>query len=368
MMKRHSVWRLIPLLSIFALVLSGCAGKENLSALLPKGSVAKEQLWLITLSLGIMIFVLIVVFVIYAYVLLKFRARKGQTGYPKQVEGNHKLEIVWTVIPFVLLLILAVPTIAQTFNHDKNYANDPNALQVKVTGHQFWWEFEYLNEQLTTAQDLYIPTGRVISFHLESADVIHSFWVPALGGKKDNNPGLTNMHYLKADEPGVYYGKCAELCGASHALMDFKVIAVTPDEFDRWVASMKSPNMAASSAVSEGEQIFKQSCIGCHAIYDRESKAITGGRLGPSLVDYGNRSTVAGILANSKSGELADVDIDTAILKSNLKTWLNDPQAVKPGNRMPNPKKVEGSRMEQDLGLNDSQIDALVEYLATMKR
>jgi cytochrome c oxidase subunit II len=354
-MKRLSVWRLIPLLAIFATVLTGC-GNENLSALVPKGPVAAEQYWLIMLSIGIMTFVLIAVFIIYAYVLLKFRARKGETGYPKQVEGNHKLEIIWTVIPFILLLILGVPTIASTFSLDKNYANDPDALQVKVTAHQFWWEFEYLDEKVITSQDVYIPTDRIISFHLESADVMHSFWVPALGGKKDNNPGMTNMLFLKADNPGVYYGKCAELCGASHALMDFKVIAVSPEEFDRWVASQKNPVAAAS--VSEGEQIFKSSCIGCHAVYDREAKAIGGGRLGPSLVGYGNRSTVAGILLNFPMGD-TDLKVDDALLKSNLKEWLSDTQKVKPGNKMPDPVK--------DMGMNEQQIDALVDYLSSMK-
>lgn len=360
MMSRwRYVWRLLPLFAAFAFILTGC-GKENLSALMPKGPVAKDQFWLVTLSFAIMLFVLVVVFLIYIYVLIRFRKRKDQTEYPKQVEGSHTLEVVWTVIPFVLLIILAVPTIALTFKLDKDYSNDPNALQIKVTGHQFWWEFEYLNEKITTAQDLYIPTGRTVSFHLETADVIHSFWVPALGGKKDTNPGMTNMLYLKADEPGVYYGKCAELCGASHALMEFKVIAVTPSEFDAWVAGMKAPasaNAALTGAAAEGEAIFKKSCIGCHAVPDRQTKAVTGGKLGPSLVGFADRKTVAGILLNEKPEDF----------KKNLKEWLSDPQEVKPGNRMPNPKKVPGSRMEQDLGLDDRQIDALVEYLSTLK-
>lgn len=354
MMNRwRYVWRLIPLFAALAFVLTGC-GKENLSALIPKGPVAKEEYWLILLSVSIMIFVLIVVFVIYGYVLIRFRNRKGQTEYPKQVEGSHKLEIVWTVIPFVLLIILAIPTIASTFNLDRNFTNDPNALQVKVTGHQFWWEFEYLNEKVTTAQDLYIPTGKNIAFQMESADVIHSFWVPALAGKKDTNPGTTNTLYLQADEPGVYYGKCAELCGASHALMDFKVIAVTPQEFDQWIAKMKAPTVVAAAA-SEGEKVFKQSCIGCHAVFDRETKAVTGGKVGPSVVGYAERKTVAGILYNEKPGDL----------QKNLKAWLANPQAVKPGNLMPNPMKVPGSPAKQDLGLNEQQIDALVQYLSS---
>jgi cytochrome c oxidase subunit 2 len=332
---------------------------ENLSALDPKGPVASEQLSVILIATIVMICVFVTVMIIYVYVLLKFRKRSGQTGYPKQVEGNHKLEVVWTVIPFILLIIIAVPTVKYTFSHDRNFGDDPNALQVRVIAHQFWWEFEYPNEGIVTAQDLIIPTGRTVSFQLESADVIHSFWVPALGGKKDTNPGLSRNHYLRADEPGTYYGKCAELCGESHALMDFKVKAVTPEEFDRWVAAMKAPLSAtASAAAKEGEAIFKQNCIACHAINDTETRQIAGGRLGPSLVDYANRSTVAGILFNREPEDL----------KNNLKTWLLDPQSVKPGNLMPNPMPVKGSKMEQNLGLTEAQVDALVEYLAGQKQ
>lgn len=339
-------------------LLSGC-GLENLSALDPKGPVADKQLSLIIISLSVMIGVFVVVAIIYVYVLIRFRKRPGQTGVPKQVEGSHKLEIIWTVIPFILLFVIAVPTVKYAFELDRDYSKDPNALQVKVTGHQFWWEFEYMNEKIVTAQDLVIPTGRTVAFHLESADVIHSFWVPALGGKKDTNPGMTNMLALRADEPGVYYGKCAELCGASHALMDFKVKAVTPEEFDRWVASMKAPNTATASAqYQEGEQIFKKSCIGCHAVYDPQTKQVAGGKTAPNLVNYAERLTVAGILFNKEPGDL----------KKNLKKWLSDPQAVKPGNLMPNPKEVPGSKMETNLGLNDKQIDALVEYLANQKQ
>lgn len=334
---------------------------ENLSALNPKGPVAEKQLSVILISLGVMIGVFAVVMIIYVYVLVRFRKRPGQTGVPKQVEGSHKLEIIWTTIPFLLLIVIAVPTVLYTFELDKDYSNDPDALQVRVTGHQYWWEFDYLNEEVSTAQDLIIPAGRTISFHLESADVIHSFWVPALGGKKDTNPGMTNMMYLKANEPGVYYGKCAELCGPSHGLMEFKVKAVTPEEFDRWIAGLKTPTASAplSAKAVEGEKVFKDQCLSCHAIYNPQSKQVEGGRSGPNLVNYADRLTVAGILANRD-----DNGVD---LKNNLKKWLEDPQAVKPGNLMPNPMPVTNSPMKVDLGLNEQQVDALVEYLAAQK-
>lgn len=354
MRRWQSAWRLIPLFAVLTFVLTGC-GLENLTALDPKGPVAEKQLSVIFISLIVMIGVFLTVTIIYVYVLIRFRKRPGQTGYPKQVEGSHKLEVIWTVIPFILLIIIAVPTVKYTFELDRDLSKDPNALQVKVTGHQFWWEFEYLNEKIVTAQDLVIPTGRTISFHLESADVIHSFWVPALGGKKDTNPGMTNMMYLQADEPGVYYGKCAELCGTSHGLMEFKVKAVTPDEFQRWVAGMQSPTVAASSTLAkEGEKIFRDNCIACHAVYNPQTKTIEGTKAAPSLVNYADRLTIAGIIANREPGDF----------KANLKTWLKDPQAVKPGNLMPNPMDVPGSKMEASFGLNEQQINALVEYLA----
>ena len=350
---------------IMASILSGC-GLENLSALKPKGPVAEKEFLLIMIALAVMIFVFLVVAVIYVYVLVRFRKRPGQTGYPEQVEGSHKLEIIWTVIPFILLIVIAIPTIKYTYELDRDYSNDPDALQVKVIAHQFWWEFEYLNEKIVTAQDLVIPTGKTISLHLESADVVHSFWVPALAGKKDNNPGMTNMFYLKADTPGVYYGKCAELCGQSHGLMEFKVKAVTPDEFDRWVTAMQTPTATPATALAQqGEKVFKDKCIACHAVYDSATKQIAGSRAGPSLVNLANRETIAGILQNREQGATA---VDPEAVKKNIRTWLEDPQAVKPGNLMPNPKDVPGSKMEMSLGLSDQDIDALVEYLSGLKQ
>ncbi|MFC7749517.1 cytochrome c oxidase subunit II [Paenibacillus thermoaerophilus] len=371
MSRWKQLWRIVPLLAMLSLLLSGC-GQENLSALQPKGPVAEKQLTLITISISVMIFVLIVVFVLYAYVLVKYRRKKGQTEYPKQVEGNHKLEIIWTVIPFFLLLIIAVPTVKYTFELDKDYSKDPNALQVRVSAHQFWWEFEYLDQKVKTAQDLVIPTGRVVSFHLETADVIHSFWVPALGGKKDTNPGMTNYLFLKANEPGVYLGKCAELCGQSHALMDFKVRAVPQEEFDRWITAMQTPTKEpATELAKQGETIFKQSCISCHAIYatdDKGERRVLGGGAGPNLVNFGNRETVAGILYNSD--EIGG-PIDPEKQKKNVRDWLKDPQKIKPGNMMPNLQKVEGSQMEYVVEggpLSDQQIDALVEFLVGQKQ
>lgn len=325
-------WRLAPLFAAIMLLLSGC-GDPTLSALDPKGPMAKEQLEVIKISLGVMIFVIAVVLAIYVYVLIRFRKKEGDNEIPKQVEGSHMLEIIWTVIPIILLVIIAVPTVYYTFKHSQDYTKDPNVLQVKVTAHQFWWQFEYPKYGINTAQDLVIPVGQKVAFELTSADVNHSFWVPSLGGKIDTNPGLTNVWHLEADQPGIYKGKCAELCGASHALMDFKVRAVPEAEFIQWTEKMKAPNTVAADAKS-GEQIFKDNCLSCHAVTPN------GAGLGPNLNGFASRDKVAGILDNTPD---------------NIKHWVTDPQAVKPGNKMPS------------LGLNETQVNNVVEYLRTLK-
>ena len=236
-------------------LLTGC-GNEDLSALKPQGPVAEEQLFLMKLCLGVMIFVFLVVMVIYVYVLLRYRKRKGQNIIPEQVEGNHVLEIVWTVIPIVLLLIIAVPTVSITFNLAKDYRGHEDALHVKVTAHQYWWEFEYPELGIRTAQELVIPAGKFIAFDVISADVNHSFWIPTLGGKIDANAGISNTFYLKADQANqLLQGRCAELCGASHALMDFKVKTLSEADFSAWVAKMKAPPAAVPAAAQRGEQI-----------------------------------------------------------------------------------------------------------------
>jgi cytochrome c oxidase subunit 2 len=331
-------WRLIPLFAVMAYLLTGC-GDPTLSALEPKGPVAREQLYLMKLSLFIMIAVVVVVFAIYAYVLIRFRQRKGQTGIPKQVEGNHILEIIWTVIPILLLLVLAVPTVSYTFKHSADHTKDKDAIHVKVTAHQFWWQFEYPDLGISTAQDLVIPTGKIIAFELTSADVSHAFWVPSLGGKVDTNSGTTNTLYLQADEIALFKGKCAELCGASHALMDFKVDAKSPADFDAWVHKKNTPTTVPATA-QKGEQLFKENCMACHAV------DVKGLGVGPNLNGFASRSMVAGVLDHTPE---------------NMQLWITNPQAQKPGNKMPAFGQVAGGK------LDDGQIKDIVQYLQSLK-
>lgn len=351
-MKRLAKWRLFSLLTMIALVLSGC-GEPFLSTLTPAGEVAKTQYDLMILSTAIMVGVIIVVTVIFIYVLLRFR-RKDET-IPKQIEGSHKLEIIWTVIPILLLLILAVPTVASTFHladvspmEKKNKDGKRDVLVVNVRANLYWWEFEYPDQGIITGQDLVVPTDEKIYFNVKSADIKHSFWIPAVGGKLDTNPEVDNKFWLTFDSDAaekagnLFYGKCAELCGPSHALMDFKVKTVSRTEFDQWVKDMqnaKEPKAETASA-KQGEEIFNNSCIGCHAVSPQDGRPEEA-RQAPNLATFGERSRIAGILEHNEE---------------ELKKWLKDPQKIKPGNKMP------------DYGqMSEEELDALTEYLMGLK-
>lgn len=337
-MSQWKSWRLLPLLAAMTLLLAGCGQDPFLSALTPQGPVAEQQFYLIRLSIFVMMGVFTVVMIIYVYVLLRYRQRPGQTDIPEQVEGNHKLEIIWTTIPLILLTILAIPTVKQTFDFAEKHQPE-DALQVKVVAHQFWWEYEYPDLGISAAQDLYIPVGETVQFQLTSEDVIHSFWAPALGGKTDTNPGMINSMWLQADQVGVYKGKCAELCGDSHTLMDFKIVVVERDEFDEWVERMKQPLPEVASDLREGEEIFKSSCIGCHAIDATQGLNIPD--IAPNLRNFADRVVLAGYF---------DMDDET------IAEWIKYPESLKPGNPMP-------GFADQ---LDDRQVSALVDYLNSL--
>lgn len=346
--------RLLPALLLVALVLSGCSltGKEegdlvkHATPLAPKGTIATDQLSLINLSLIVMFAVLIVVFGLFFYAVIRYRKRKGQNDIPKQVEGNHVLEIIWTVIPIILVAVLAVPTVYYTVKFAKDYSKSKNAVQVDVTAKLYWWQFDYKNEKIQTAQELVVPVNTKVMVTLTSKDVIHSFWIPGLAGKTDAAPGMTNKMYFDAKEPGIYRGKCAELCGPSHALMDFKVVVKTKEDYKAWVASMKETTEVAAGT-ENGAAIFKSKCLSCHAIDGSK------GSIGPNLANFGDRELVGGILSNQ--GKDAD---------ANLKKWLIDNTKVKQISDL-QPLKMPTAK---ELGLSDSDVDNLVEYLHGLKK
>jgi cytochrome c oxidase subunit II len=352
-MKRLTKWRLVSLLAMLTLILAGC-GEEYLSALKPAGEVAQMQYDLMILSTAIMVGVIAVVAIIFIIVVTKFRRKDDRI--PKQVEGSHTLEIIWTTIPILLLLILAIPTVAATFKladvtdmDQKNEEGKRDALVVNVRANLYWWEFEYPDLGIITGQELVVPTDQKVYFNLKASDVKHSFWIPAVGGKMDTNTDNVNKFWLefdseKANEAGnLFYGKCAELCGPSHALMDFKVKAMSQDEFKKWTTAMqnyeeKTPDTALAQ---DGQEIFNNSCIGCHAVSPLDARP-EAARTAPNLATFGERSRIAGILEHNP-GE--------------LKNWLSNPETYKPGNKMTNTYNK----------LTPEQLDALTEYLMGLK-
>lgn len=346
-------FRAILLLGFLALILTAC-GEPYISALQPMGEGAEISYNLMLISIAIMVLVIAVVVVIYIIVLVKFRQKKGQEDYiPKQVEGNHVLETIWTTIPILLLLILAVPTVQYSFaladvDHEPKVVTNADGeeveeepLWVDVTAKQFWWNFSYRDLGVTTSQDLYIPTNKRVYIKLTSGDVIHSFWAPALSGKLDANPGKNeNEMFLNAKEEGIYIGHCAEFCGPSHSLMEFKVIAVSPGEFDQWVEEMQNATADApadNTVAVEGQQLFEDNCLACHAIGANPALGV-----GPNLTNFGDRTTVAGIMDFNKE---------------NIIKWIQDPEKYKPGNEMTDNYNVP----------NDDEADKIAEYLMTLK-
>jgi len=333
-MRRRAL--VVLMTALILVVLTGCQQEYKMSILDTAGTVAEVQKSLIWLSIYIMSFVVTVVTVILIYVLIRYRRKPGDDTPPKQVEGSTLLEVVWVLVPIILLAILAVPTVTTTFSLEKVQAGD-NILNVKVTGAQFWWQFEYPDYGIVTAQELHIPTGTKVNLELETRDVLHSFWIPRLSGKTDLISGRTNFMWLEATEPGTYIGKCAELCGDGHGVMDFLVVAQEPADFEQWVANMKNPQTEPTSALSEqGQQVFAQSCASCHAVAGTDF----AGTAGPDLTGFGNRQKVAGFWDQTDE---------------NMAKWIKDPASMKPGSLMP------------AVPLADEEIEALVAYLKDLK-
>ncbi|MDF2945838.1 MAG: coxB [Bacillales bacterium] len=324
------------------LFLVGC-GNEARSTLNPQGEVGKLQLQLMKISTWIMVFVIVVVLVLFIIILLKFIEKKDNKDFiPEQVEGNRKLEIIWTIVPILLILILAIPTVYYTFKlavTDTEVVNKSKYL-VNVNARLFWWEFEYVNEEFITSQELVIPVGKKVYFQLKGHDVKHSFWIPSLGGKQDTNVERTNRMYLIADKPGVYNGYCAEFCGASHALMQFTVKALPLDEYEQWVKNMKTKEKVSTNL--NGEEIFNSKCSGCHSTDPLDPRPLKA-RIAPNLGNFADRPLVTGILKNSNQ---------------NIKEWLNDPEKYKPGNKMTN---TYGE-------LTEEETNKLIEYLNSLTR
>jgi cytochrome c oxidase subunit II len=239
--------RLAALTVALAIFVAGCVSNPN-SVFHNRTEFNRDvgSLFTLLIWLGTIVFIFTEVMLLIA--LFRFRSRPGKPRQPEQVHGNTRLEILWTVIPAVVLAIIAVPTVRSVF---RTQAPAPaGALQIEVIGHQWWWEFNYPQYGVTTANEVYLPIGRTVNFALKTHDVIHSFWIPGLGGKRDLVNNRTNYLWMTPDSTteAAFNGFCAEYCGVSHANMRFRAFTVTPDQFASWIANQQKP--AVFSAVA----------------------------------------------------------------------------------------------------------------------
>jgi len=320
-----------------AVTIGGCSEKGRpMTTLAPKSDLAQ---WIQSLYIDVTVWdAIILAIVVGAFILavFVFSSRVGEAAPASTASSDLGLEIAWTLGPTLVLLMISVPTIRTIFRSQTAVA-PKNALEIKVVAHQWWWEFDY-PDGVKTGNELHIPVNRPIRLSLESADIIHSFWVPQLGGKRDVVPGQINELTFVATVPGMYPGQCAEFCGLSHANMRFRTFVDTPDDFVKWESDQLAiPTPPTDQLASEGAKVFADSpCTTCHMI-----EGISKGYIGPDLTHFGSRTTLAaGVLQNTPE---------------NVAKWIENPQEIKPGANMP------------ALLLPGPKLNALVAYLESLK-
>jgi cytochrome c oxidase subunit 2 len=286
--------------------LAACSPRNRQNAVSPHGTNADRINNLILPIWGVAIVIGLLVVGAVCYLAFRYRRRPGHDGEPRQVHGNLAVEIAWTMIPAVILAVIAVPTISLIFQTDAAAPSD--AVPVTVVGKQWWWEFEYPGSSgrpaVVAANELHIPTGRAVDLSLQACDpslpyganggpgcnVIHSFWVPELAGKRDVVPGRTNHLTLRSDTPGTYQGQCAQYCGLSHANMRFRVIVQRPADFDAWLAGQRQGPAVPVAAAGPAGQLFTGTfqCTNCHTTGNPSISTY-----GPNLTHLGSRGTFA---------------------------------------------------------------------------
>lgn len=303
--------------------------------------------WIYSLFLQVTIWdaiVMVIVIVVLLLAIFVFSTREGEPGEPSEHESDLMLELAWTVGPALILMFITIPTI-HTIMKTQPSKWAPDALTIQVRAHQWWWEFDYPDFKIQTGDELHLPNYRTIHLELYSEDIIHSFWVPALGGKRDVIPGQINQITLVPNTTGEFFGQCAEFCGLSHANMRFRVVVDTPEGFKRWVAAQQAPPVEPTAgAAAEGAKIFKNApCAICHQIRGISgfSMQYTYGFRGPDLTHFGSRGTLAGSIFDNTP--------------QNLALWIQNPDKVKPGAQMPT------------LGLRGRDLQDLVAYLESLK-
>ena len=394
-------------LAASALAGVACSASPN-SVFHSRTDVNRDVGHLFNILIGSGTVVFVIVETILVVTIIRFR-RRGVVRQPKQVQGNMKLEILWTIIPAVILVLIALPTVRTTFRTQAVARRD--ALQIEAIGHQWWWEFRYPQytkadgagqvDTVVTANELYLPLGRTVNFTLTSLDVAHSFWIPSLGGKRDLIPTHTNYLWFTPDSTTAtaFNGFCAEYCGVSHANMRFRAFTVTPAQFAAWAAHQLEPAALAMPAMTSAPRATlafvsfardsmptytmpgmrlpadvafdntvhgdpgrggdllangQGACLGCHVIRGNPSMV---GTMGPNLTHVGSRATIAGGMFRNDERHLA--------------LWLKNARKLKPGSLMPalgmnEYDPVAGKRVTEG-GLTDQQIGDIVAYLLALK-
>jgi cytochrome c oxidase subunit II len=283
-----------------------------------------------------------VVFGLIAYCVAKFRRRGGDDGRePAQVYGSNRVELAWTVVPVLIVLVLFLAT-ARVILSVQDAPKPAGAIEVVAIGHQYWWEFRYPGYGVVAANELHVPVSdpgnsSPTFLTLLSADTDHSFWVPRLAGKTDLIPNRANHTWIDPHETGLFLGQCAQYCGVQHAKMLLRVYVDTREHFDAWIKQQKAPAVT-SVAADEGRLVFETTaCMNCHAV----SGTVANGQFGPDLTHLMSRDTIA-----------AGAALNT---RDNLRAWIQNPGAIKPGSLMP------------AMNLSDQQLDAITAYLETLR-
>jgi cytochrome c oxidase subunit 2 len=346
-------WRQAALLAV-PLLLAAC-GEDHLrkypqTVFHPTTEFARTVNGLFMLTLWLGVAVGIAVLGVLGYFAWKFRYRPGAPE-PKQVHGNTRLEVAWTLIPALILAVIAIPTVKAIFSTQPDPSTLPkDTVTIQVVGKQWWWEFRYPQpngDTVVTANEIHVPVGRTVHLLLTTDNVLHSFWVPQMGGKRDLITNRVNHLVFKPEEAGVYFGQCAEFCGTSHSLMRMRMVAHSGNGYEQWLANEARPAVepaATDSAVQLGKQLVTQGvCAGCHTIKGTAMAA----HVGPSLTHFGRRRTLAGGILDNNA--------------ENLRRWIYDAPSVKPGSKMPALGATVGG------SLTDQQVTYIIAYLQSLQ-
>jgi len=382
-----------------AVVLAGCASNAPQDTWAPKGPNAQKidtlqkPVFAVAGIIGVIVFVAVVVAVI------KFKDR-GQP-IPHQTHGNPALEITLTIIPALILAVVGVFTFRTVFDLAKT---DDTEMIINVTGQQWWWEYDYpvqneygITQPIITSGQIVFPVGTKVMLRQTSRDVIHSYWIPSLNGKRDAVPGRVHLNRIEADEPGIYAGQCTEFCGLSHANMRMEAIALSKEDFAKWVANQLKPYASPMEATlaKEGETVFLNQCVRCHqvnglkradgtAVIAAPDENLVAGAA-PNLSHLMSRNTFAGAMFDLLTPEcrtdvwksesatfgekyLAGVS-EPCLNQTDLRGWLRNAPGVKPMYANPALLADTGGKYRgmPNLGLSESDIEKLVAYLLTLK-